>query len=438
MRHGVVDPSVRPVADRGHIRKACAGAGRSGHLSRAQNCAAIRADKIAAVARCAADSLPDIHQLGVCVHADRLAVDRRKFGIFSVFQHEAAVSIELIQEILRGKACRALAGNAGDLACFAQEPYIFAAVRGAARIFADRAVGRSALRRDRSIGEAGFERAEVAVAEQAAGPGCGIGMGVGNVADAVAIGQPRGVLRLGHARNAAHVPASAGNRAVVGAAEQRAADAADHAARADAGAVCSDGGIVQAVRQAAVRVLHNADHSADAVRRVHCAEICAAQQAAARVQHGGNAARIHIGRADLGVVVAPLHNGVGGRRNDPGGAAVCLDRAVNADIPDRRGLCRNEKRCAAARRDGRHLRDLVAVAIKRAGKRVLIRADTVPPADAVVKGLVVVHKGNVRAELHGLPGESVALADELCQARKLPRRGQRELRASVAVPIGLG
>ena len=80
----------------------------------------------------------------------------------------------------------------------------------------------------------------------------------------------------------------------------------------------------------------------------------------------------------------------------------------------------------------------MAVAVERAGKRVLIRADTVPPADAAVKGLIVVHKGNVRAELHGLPGESVARADELCQARKLPRRGQRELRAPVAVPIGLG
>ncbi|MFR8914403.1 MAG: hypothetical protein ACLVGX_01725, partial [Oscillospiraceae bacterium] len=100
-------------------------------------------------------------------------------------------------------------------------------------------------------------------------------------------------------------------------------------------------------------------------------------------------------------------------RRDPGRAAVGLRRAGDADVFEHRAVRRKEQGCAAAGRLRRHLRDAVAVAVKRARKRGLRAADAVEPADAAVEGLVVICQRNIRAEQDGLARKGIALLDQL-------------------------
>lgn len=92
----------------------------------------------------------------------------------------------------------------------------------------------------------------------------------------------------------------------------------------------------------------------------------------------------------------------------------------------------------AAGRLRRHLRDAVAVAVKRARKRGLRAADAVEPADTAVEGLVIVCQRDIRAEQDGLARKGIALLDQLGQARQLPRGRQGEAVGRRRIPVRLG
>ena len=151
-------------------------------------------DRVAGVTRLRAGGRAGIAQLRLQMGAARRG---GKLRIGSVFQHEAAVFVQLPQEGQRSEFRRRARRRAGCLRLAADGGTagirtvieIFAHVCRTAAVPADQAARRSGRRADRAIAEAIFCAVIVSVADQAARAGGGIGMGIAHLAGAVAVGE---------------------------------------------------------------------------------------------------------------------------------------------------------------------------------------------------------------------------------------------------------
>ena len=155
-------------------------------------------DRVAGVTRLRAGGRAGVAQLRLQMGAARRG---GKLRIGSVFQHEAAVFVQLPQEGQPGKFRRRARRRAGCLRLAAARhlakslcpnrerlrPFFRKSQQAAG--YGPQAARRSGRRADRAVAEAIFCAVIVSVADQAARAGGGIGMGIAHLAGAVAVGE---------------------------------------------------------------------------------------------------------------------------------------------------------------------------------------------------------------------------------------------------------